>query len=934
MSNQSFSRKKEVTGVIFFAFAVILGASYYLPVSATGFLGDILRSVGMGFFGISSYAIPPLFIYAAVDFFLEKRENVTPVRVRHVLFSLLALSAIFPTFTISVPVIRDLCFDVTGNQPLATNALSLLFQSGKDTSLFLLPEGSIILPGGVIGGSISLGLSGFAGKTGALVLLFAFLLSQIVYIFNISLSKTATKTAAVIRQTTKKVRSGAETLIHTTKTYSNNEEPEEELFIEKQRGKQVTFFDLPNEEKSVTEEENEDISFSSSDEYFSESDEDDSYIENEEAMPMLSFGDDETEEEDPFSEVGERVRTDFISSPLEPIPPSPQNQDIPFFLRNVSTSLGEEKVAADQWINVQQEPEEKEEVVEPFFMPDVRRIGVDGKDAPESMEEEEEPEIFSNIQELEEDPSLEESFKKDSFVDTPSVVHTPAPPKVDVAPVAPIAHTPAPPKKIPFKVAPLNLLQPDMDESNNLTSKAMLTAQGQKLEETLASFGVVAKVVNITHGPSITRFELTPGPGIKVSKIVGLSDDLALAMAAVGVRIEAPIPGKSAIGIEIPNKETSMVTLRSLLDSPGFRKNQSPLLAALGKDIPGNPIYCDLTKMPHLLIAGATGSGKSVCINSILISILCRATPDQVKLLMIDPKVVELSIYNGIPHLLAPVVTDPKKAANTLNWAVGEMSKRYGLFAEASVRDFRGFNEERKKKREEELPLILIVIDELADLMQVASKEVEESISRLTAMARAAGIHLLIATQRPSVDVITGVIKANIPSRIAFAVSSQVDSRTILDMVGAEKLLGKGDMLYYPQSAAKPQRGQGAFVSDGEVESVIEFLKAQGIDAYDPVEAEQILAASAQGTASSDAGGLGGDELLPQAVEIVIQAGYASASILQRRMNIGYPRAARLIDQMYEKGFIGAFEGSKPRKLLISQSEWLEIKAKGDSHDS
>jgi DNA segregation ATPase FtsK/SpoIIIE-like protein len=450
----------------------------------------------------------------------------------------------------------------------------------------------------------------------------------------------------------------------------------------------------------------------------------------------------------------------------------------------------------------------------------------------------------------------------------------------------------------------------------------------KKLEDTLASFGVAAKVVNITHGPAITRFELTPGPGIKVSRIVNLTDDLALAMAAVGVRIEAPIPGKSAIGIEIPNSETSAVTLRGLIDTPTFRKNSSPLVAALGRDIPGNPIFCDLAKMPHLLIAGATGSGKSVCINSILISILCKATPDQVKLIMIDPKVVELSIYNGIPHLLAPVVTDPKKAANTLNWAVGEMTRRYGLFAEASVRDFRGYNEELHERKEQELPLILIVIDELADLMQVASKEVEESIARLTAMARAAGIHLLIATQRPSVDVITGVIKANIPSRIAFAVSSQVDSRTILDMVGAEKLLGKGDMLYYPQSAAKPQRGQGAFVSDAEVESVIEYLKAQNLGSYDPAEAEAITSASA-GMSSADRDSGDEDELLPQAVDIVLLAGCASVSILQRRMNIGYPRAARLIDHMQEKGYIGPFEGSKPRKLLISQSQWLEIKAKG-----
>jgi len=466
-------------------------------------------------------------------------------------------------------------------------------------------------------------------------------------------------------------------------------------------------------------------------------------------------------------------------------------------------------------------------------------------------------------------------------------------------------------------------------EGGKLAKNDLFTIQtlGKKLEDTLNSFGIAAKVINITNGPVITRFELSPGPGVKVSKIVSLADDIALNLAATGVRIEAPIPGKAAIGIEIPNKEISPVTLRRLIESPEFKNSASPLAAVLGRDIPGNPVICDLAKMPHLLIAGATGSGKSVCINSILISILYKASPEDVKLLMIDPKVVELSVYNGIPHLLAPVVTNPKKAANTLIWAVNEMNKRYALFAERSVRDVQAYNTAARLEGFEKLPLILLVIDELADLMATTPTEVEDAIARLTAMARAAGMHLIIATQRPSVDVITGVIKANIPSRISFAVSSQVDSRTILDCGGGEKLLGKGDMLYFPIGAAKPIRAQGAFVTDKEVERVTAFLKNQNTQGYDKEMNEAINTATQ--TAQTDQNDNSEeDELLVSAVSIIVEAGYASISLLQRRMNIGYPRAARLIDRMQEKGYVGPFEGSKPRKVLISQQTWAEYKAR------
>lgn len=479
-----------------------------------------------------------------------------------------------------------------------------------------------------------------------------------------------------------------------------------------------------------------------------------------------------------------------------------------------------------------------------------------------------------------------------------------------------------------YRFPPLTLLQEE--RANLKVDDLLLKEQAEHLEETLNSFGVKAKVINVTTGPSITRFEVAPGVGVKVSKIVGLADDIALALAAVSVRIEAPIPGKSAVGIEIPNKETLPVSLRALLESDKFKKAESALTVALGRDIAGEPLLCDLAKMPHLLIAGATGSGKSVCINSILISLLYKASPDEVKLLLIDPKVVELKIYNDIPHLIAPVVTDPKKAANALHWAVTEMTRRYTLFAEKAVRDVKAYNQQAKSK-EEKMPLILLIIDELADLMVTAANEVEDSISRLTAMARAAGIHLIIATQRPSVDVLTGVIKANIPSRIAFSVSSQIDSRTILDGAGAEKLLGKGDMLYAPQTSPKSQRAQGAFVSDREVEEITQFVKEQKLYAYNPEIEEAILNAESRVKAEQNASNeTDGDMVfVPEAIELILETGQASTSILQRRLKLGYPRASRIIDFLESKGYVGPNLGSRPRRLLLTRERWEQMKKEG-----
>ena len=467
----------------------------------------------------------------------------------------------------------------------------------------------------------------------------------------------------------------------------------------------------------------------------------------------------------------------------------------------------------------------------------------------------------------------------------------------------------------------IELLTPPGDEEGG-ESREDLLRNARTLEQSLASFGVEAKVLQVNKGPAVTRYELQPSEGVRVSRIMNLADDIALNLATSGIRIEGPIPGKKALGIEVPNRETTSVYLREVIDSDKFRNLSSPLAFALGKDIDGNVQVTDIARMPHLLIAGATGSGKSVCINCLLMSIIYKAKPEDVGLILIDPKVVELSVYNGVPHLLTPVVTDPKKAALSLNWAVQEMTKRYKRFSDAQVRDIKGFNEWVEANPDcgqPRMKRIIIVVDELADLMMVASKEVEDYICRLAQMARAAGIHLVIATQRPSVDVITGLIKANIPSRLAFAVSSGIDSRTILDMVGAEKLLGRGDMLFAPIGASKPLRIQGAFVSDHEVENVVAAVKQASV-LTDP----DLEDAMRGGGSSSSSGGAEDDDLdefLEQAIQYVVDKQKASISMLQRVFRIGFNRAARLMDALEERGIVGPDEGSKPRKVLLTSDQ-------------
>ena len=588
------------------------------------------------------------------------------------------------------------------------------------------------------------------------------------------------------------------------------------------------------------------------------------------------------------------------------------------------------------------------------------------EDLPEnSITSSEESELPFDLDDVADEPETESQPQKDAAVPEtsapkaaeperpenpvkPEIVEVPRPDRPVTPPTAPAPERPAMPLKKPapeelnfsdvYTLPPVNLLNPVQKKLTQADIDNEIDRNSRKLVEALQSFGVQTKLVGVSRGPSVTRYELQPAPGVKISKITGLQDDIALNLASAGVRIEAPIPNKSAVGIEVPNKARDTVFFRELVDTTEFKKSfDKKLETVLGKDISGAMVTCNIAKMPHLLIAGTTGSGKSVCVNSIIMSILMKSTPQDVRLIMVDPKKVEFMMYNGIPHLLIPVVTDPKKAAGALAWAVNEMLNRYKQFSDNNVRDFTGFNELAKDPDSGLMKMshIVIFIDELADLMMASPKDVEDSIVRLAQMARAAGMHLVIATQRPTVNVVTGLIKANIPSRIALMVASQTDSRVILDVSGAEKLLGNGDMLYMPVGLPKPVRVQGCFVSDKEVERVVEFIKQTFQAEYDELVMEEVerqteMVASAQDSKSSgnsDSGDIDtSDERLEDAIDFVVESGTCSTSSLQRRLKLGYGRAARLVDIMEEMGIVGPLEGSKPRQVLMTKQEWAERK--------
>lgn len=582
-----------------------------------------------------------------------------------------------------------------------------------------------------------------------------------------------------------------------------------------------------------------------------------------------------------------------------------------------------------------------------------------------SITSSEESELPFDLDDVADEPETESQPQKDAAVPEtsapksaeperpenpvkPEIVEVPRPDRPVTPPAAPAPERPAMPLKKPapeelnfsdvYTLPPVNLLNPVQKKLTQADIDNEIDRNSRKLVEALQSFGVQTKLVGVSRGPSVTRYELQPAPGVKISKITGLQDDIALNLASAGVRIEAPIPNKSAVGIEVPNKARDTVFFRELVDTTEFKKSfDKKLETVLGKDISGAMVTCNIAKMPHLLIAGTTGSGKSVCVNSIIMSILMKSTPQDVRLIMVDPKKVEFMMYNGIPHLLIPVVTDPKKAAGALAWAVNEMLNRYKQFSDNNVRDFTGFNELAKDPDSGLMKMshIVIFIDELADLMMASPKDVEDSIVRLAQMARAAGMHLVIATQRPTVNVVTGLIKANIPSRIALMVASQTDSRVILDVSGAEKLLGNGDMLYMPVGLPKPVRVQGCFVSDKEVERVVEFIKQTFQAEYDELVMEEVerqteMVASAQDSKSSgnsDSGDIDtSDERLEEAIDFVVESGTCSTSSLQRRLKLGYGRAARLVDIMEEMGIVGPLEGSKPRQVLMTKQEWAERK--------
>lgn len=897
MSTRTFDRKREINGVLYLAAAIILAVAFYLPAGRSGWLGQILQTAGRGLFGSAALALPVLFAYMAIDYLLEKQMTITRRRFTYVLLLLIGSAALLHLVSTDLQAIRTYSTQ-DDSQYQAWRALMRLWQSGVDPQL--VASGSRSLSGGLIGGGLGLALHAIAGPIGSLVLLGALLLSLIILLFNVSLTGMFGQTAKALQTTREKVDQAVRdraVLARETRQTAIPDRKSYDVLLESDEQAGTKADDHPESGSGPGSGQKKPTLLESLKKLFQPD-------EAEDGLPDLT-------EED---------------------------LSVPSFLQNP-----EEPAAADQAAApaggkaaiTRQSPFDIEVVGtdEPAESPVVLPAGihrvVTGTAGPATGESQPKPAGPEPVSDDETVAGSREHWT-DRSEPVPATVNVPQGRRVSGKAGTQLSI------ELPYQAPPLRLLRDEATGPNRISSQSV-NALGVKLEKTLESFGIQASVVHYTTGPTITRFELSPGPGVKVSRIVSLADDIALNLAALGVRIEAPIPGKSAIGIEIPNKETQPVLLRGLLESPEFQNTRSPLTAALGRDIQGYPMLCDLAKMPHLLIAGATGSGKSVSINAILMSILFRSSPEEVRMLMIDPKVVELNVYNGIPHLLSPVVTDPKKAANTLNWAVSEMTRRYSLFAEKSVRDITSYEAsaaanaaavtaDNDEAEYEHLPLILLVIDELSDLMATTPTEVEEAIARLTAMARAAGIHLIIATQRPSVDVITGVIKANIPSRIAFAVASQVDSRTILDIAGAEKLLGKGDMLYYPQSSAKPIRGQGAFVTDSEVEQVLNYIKAQHAADYDDAVSDAIM--TAQADSAREKSSEATDELLPQALDIVVATGYASVSLLQRRMNVGYPRAARLIDTLHDKGYIGPFDGSKPRKLLITQTQYEELKSR------
>lgn len=901
IKHEKQTKQRDLIALFSFALATLIGLALWLPLTMTGFFGQWFQKLSYGLFGNLVNALPAFLFLIAMDNLFTRVGKISKSRKNCAILLFLTAVTLVAVFNLDL----DKVYAASRVQGKATafKAISIFWQSGLKPGLL---AADTAWTGGLVGGLFAFSLMVVVGRAGAIIILLAMLLALTVVVFDISYSQYLKKSAEVLQQTRQKLEEKRRERLEQRQS-EEDKNPDADsadqnaaLSGQDQSAEGLTSdngydYDLSNNPDIKDPHE---VSGKWLDQELAK-DQGEEYEEAFQVQYDLPQGSWRTAVVDPGQDSGLSFST---FGKKDPAPPSSQ-----------------EPVPRTSDLKTSSTVSAAEDQLEP------RGEGLlDGVRRPEKGEQTNGDKVSSSIKEA--DLDILEDKGRAHWEDRSDLPVTPA--KVEVKKKRKqlsLTDHYIPPD--PDLLADQPVLKQDAEGIREIQQL------GARLEQTLKEFGVDAHVINYTTGPTITRFELSPGPGVKVSRITNLADDIALALAAIGVRIEAPIPGKSAIGIEIPNKETSPVFLGGIIRSKAFKENKSVLTAGIGRDIQGNEILCDLAKMPHLLIAGATGSGKSVCINAIIISLLYRSGPQDLRLIMIDPKVVELNIYNGIPHLLQPVVTNPKKAYGALNWAISEMEDRYQKFAENSVRDFTAYNSliEEGQVEGEKLPAIVIIIDELSDLMATTPTEVEDAIARLTAMARAAGIHLIIATQRPSVDVITGVIKANIPSRIAFTVASQVDSRTILDMGGAEKLLGKGDMLYYPQSAAKPLRGQGAFITDAEVDRVTKFLK----DFYETDYDDSVAQAMENVVSASGGPSLGTnpeeeeDELLDAALRLVIESEYASISLLQRRLSIGYPRAARLIDRLHELGFVGPPEGSKPRKVLITMAEYLN--AEGDT---
>ncbi len=864
------TRGAEIKGIALIALGIFLVVSFFTD--ATGAVGHYFKEILMGLFGGASVIFFVFVIWTGVNLFMEKKNDKAGYKMWLLLALMIFSSVLWSLF----------CEDTAWTYSGLWEAVKTLYSRGVGS-----------WGGGVVGGLLCIGLVKCIGTVGTTILAVAALLILIVMLTEVSLEKMFRRIGSYIRRNRERIASDLDEEIEMDE---DPEKPKKTSGKEKGKRKKGEPAQAPSVDTVVEEDDQPKRSPNSDyfDVYFKEGDVE-GLAKGEE---VSSAGKKRFTFEDEFPE------DDAVAEKPETAMPSEvEDEDKPIVVGGVSvgvlTKLPDENGVI---------PTDDDEFEPPSQAQLEDRLDAGTQaaiDAGVPLDRAVEAGKRMSQQEVQQATDSVGAMAKESIEAT---------------------------RLLKYKLPPVSLLsRPQAGAKKRSDVKRELEDKANRLLETLASFKVDAKIINITQGPSVTRFELQPGFGIKVSKITNLADDIALSLAAEGVRIEAPIPGKSAIGIEIPNEESMPVLIREVIDTEEFKSFKSKTAFALGKDISGKSVIADVSKFPHVLIAGATGSGKSVCINSLITSILYKAKPNEVKMIMVDPKMVELGVYNGIPHLLIPVVTDPKHAAGALNWAVAEMKNRYQLMKDNKVRNLQGYNElmEENETPENKLPEIVIIIDELADLMLAAKSEVEDAINSLAALARAAGMYLVIATQRPSVDVITGVIKANVPSRISFAVSSQVDSRTILDSMGAEKLLGKGDMLYAPRGSGKPIRIQGNFIDDGEIESVISYIKGQFEAEYDASILEHIkreqenheeIDEDDDHTRSGDR-----DALFFKAAELAFESGQASVAMLQRRYKIGYQRAARIIDQLEEARIIGPYEGTKPRQVLISRAELNEM---------